>query len=1058
MKLNGFIGPTYSLRTLNYEAQRTINVFPELDELGTGKEREVAMLCDVPGLTLIHTIPRSPIRGIYYTSNGFIYVVAGNGLYNLVTTDGINYTHTLMAYLQTSTGIVSIVDGVPNEYNGIANTGLINQVVCVDGSTTGLVWQEGTTSVTQMNSSSGYQGSQFVTFQDGYFLFSSPGTISGYYAADPLNINDLDVINANLLSDNISRIISDHDIVWIFGNRTLSVWQNTGGSGTSNIFQQIPGAAAEGGCNAPYTIAKISGQLLWTTNDDRGYGMVSMAMGYRGARISNFAVEDWLQGIGDISQAVAWTYQDQGHSFYCLNAPGSTTTWCFDLTTKMWSERAYFSNGEYSRDLVNTHANVYQPGIGPVHMVGDFQNGNLYKLDNSNHTHNGNLIKRMRTAPHMSNGLQRVFYSQLQLDMQTGVGLDGLGFNVQQGYTGVLTHAVASGVKLVGNGPIYTLVGNDGLPAQSVTGLTLTASVPYTLSGTNPNWSNNYSFQSSNNTVTVIGGTEIVQSETTLGSGNGIQTNYILPGVFNAGPVNINVWLTDWRGHNLQQIYPAVNENLCLSSSDFNYGGLWSIYGANPVPSSWAVVESIIATSAYRPTSSTTNNLTVTNPANAYSASGTTISTSGLSATASLSGSGTLTTGSITYTGWSAGQFSGTLNLSGVFEGPSLEGLPILISYTVDGGSNIQCLTWDGQSQTILTTNITAKNLATLSVTITLQAQDSFPASLTLYDIVLLNGSLNFGASINTPDGNATGTFLTEDTSNGVHEIVTNYSNFTTSLGNDQTTGFSVYALAGDPNRYLYMQLGPGNGVALPISYAVFNLVAGTVVSYSTNTVIPTIDPVPGNPGVYRCWLSYLESLKLTPGTATIALSNVGVGTSYNGNGLSCIGIWGAQIDNHGDSNSPMPLIQTSGETAEDYVTFTATDASMEFNIAPFAEITNTSGTVTTPAASISYAFDSYSPQLYPTEYLASFSYEQQTPNYVAVGTNPQVALSYSDDGGYTFSPERYVSMGKIGDRFRRAIWRKLGMSRDRVFRITCSDPVKFEPIGCEIMTSGLGQ
>lgn len=57
-------------------------------------------------------------------------------------------------------------------------------------------------------------------------------------------------------------------------------------------------------------------------------------------------------------------------------------------------------------------------------------------------------------------------------------------------------------------------------------------------------------------------------------------------------------------------------------------------------------------------------------------------------------------------------------------------------------------------------------------------------------------------------------------------------------------------------------------------------------------------------------------------------------------------------------------------------------------------------------------------------------------------GSDPQVMLSWSDDGGHTWSEEQWMSAGKIGEYKRRVIWRRLGRSRDRVWRIVVSDPV----------------
>ena len=58
-------------------------------------------------------------------------------------------------------------------------------------------------------------------------------------------------------------------------------------------------------------------------------------------------------------------------------------------------------------------------------------------------------------------------------------------------------------------------------------------------------------------------------------------------------------------------------------------------------------------------------------------------------------------------------------------------------------------------------------------------------------------------------------------------------------------------------------------------------------------------------------------------------------------------------------------------------------------------------------------------------------------------GSDPQAMLQYSDDGGYTWSNEKWRSMGKIGQYFKRVRWTQLGRFYQRVFRIVVSDPIK---------------
>lgn len=56
---------------------------------------------------------------------------------------------------------------------------------------------------------------------------------------------------------------------------------------------------------------------------------------------------------------------------------------------------------------------------------------------------------------------------------------------------------------------------------------------------------------------------------------------------------------------------------------------------------------------------------------------------------------------------------------------------------------------------------------------------------------------------------------------------------------------------------------------------------------------------------------------------------------------------------------------------------------------------------------------------------------------------NPQIMLSWSDDGGKTWSSEHWKSFGKTGEYKKRVIWRNLGQARQRIYKIRVTDSVK---------------
>ena len=58
-------------------------------------------------------------------------------------------------------------------------------------------------------------------------------------------------------------------------------------------------------------------------------------------------------------------------------------------------------------------------------------------------------------------------------------------------------------------------------------------------------------------------------------------------------------------------------------------------------------------------------------------------------------------------------------------------------------------------------------------------------------------------------------------------------------------------------------------------------------------------------------------------------------------------------------------------------------------------------------------------------------------------GSDPQIMMRFSDDGGFTWSPDRRASIGRMGVRLIRAMWDRLGTFRQRTVEISVSDPVK---------------
>lgn len=491
MNYPGFIGGAYTLQNISADCQRCVNLYPQQDESGGGKNH--AILLSTPGLVRIADVSATAaggVRGEYTASNDRLFFVVGGFLFELSSANAIVGTYALPG--DTGTGQVSMTDNGrdmmiatgPNAYwFHFADIGAIGTVAIDapgtgwavddtftiaggDGGAVGVVTAEtggipsaialqsagttyadgtGITTTAQIPSTGTgltvtittqaantltqvtdevFEGATTCGFIDGYIVFNQPNTqefwITFLYSTV---INPLGFASAEGNPDNLLSLLVDHREIWLFGDTSTEVWYD---SGNANFpFSFIQGAYISHGIVAPFSAARLDNTTFWLGNDEFGSGIVWRANGYAPVRISTYAIEQAIQRYPTITDAVAWTYQQDGHSFYVLNFPSGNATWVYDAATGTWHERAYLgtlaaNDGTLNRSRPITHSFAFGK-----HIVGDWETGYLYQMTPAVFDDDTRQIQRLRRAPYIDNELKRVFFAQFQLDMEVGQGNPG---------------------------------------------------------------------------------------------------------------------------------------------------------------------------------------------------------------------------------------------------------------------------------------------------------------------------------------------------------------------------------------------------------------------------------------------------------------------------------------------------------------------------------------------------------------------------------------------------------------------------------------------------------
>ena len=362
------LGSTYVARSVNAADARMINLFPEVvPEAG----KEPAFLMRAPGLRRVTTVGTGPIRGMW-DLGAYLYVVSGSKFYKLDANYNATEIGTVAQYGPVSmsdNGAQIFIAANPEGYIYNTNTGVFQQITDPD-----------------------FPGAVTVGFLDGYFVFNEPNSQKVWVTAlyDGLSVDALEFASAEGSPDRLVGLIVSNLEVWLLGANSVEVWYDAGL--LDFPLQRIQGAFNELGCVAPYSLAKMDNSVFWLGRDARGYGIVYKSNGYVGQRISTHAVEWKIQQYADLSDAIAYTYQQDGHSFYVLIFPTANTTWVYDVATQAWHERAGWKNGEWMR-----HRSNCQVFYGKDVLVGDFENGNVYTFDLDYYQDNGEIQRWYRS-------------------------------------------------------------------------------------------------------------------------------------------------------------------------------------------------------------------------------------------------------------------------------------------------------------------------------------------------------------------------------------------------------------------------------------------------------------------------------------------------------------------------------------------------------------------------------------------------------------------------------------------------------------------------------------
>ncbi len=386
-----FVGPAYKSRSTPWSAQECVNLF--LESAGPGAKTQAALL-GTPGMTDFATLKNGggEVRGLWPASDGNLYAVCGDQ-FSRVSPAGVVSN---LGTLETDSGPVSMGD------NGV-------QVYCVDNPN-GYVCYVSNGAFSQVSNAT-WPGCTMMDYLDGYGIGITPDSnqfwVTNLYDFASM-FSALDFASAEGNPDKLVAVQVDHREAWLFGEKTVEVWFNSGDS--SFPLARQGGAFIELGCAAPWSVAKLDNTQMWLGSN----GAVVRADGYTPKIVSTRAIEAAMAGYPRVDDARAFAFAFEGHTFYALTFPAADVTWVYDAATDKWHQRRSWGMGRWRANCVARFA-------GKV-IVGDATSGRLYALDPASYTEAGQPIERVRVTSPIAAEDKRLIHSRLCVDFESGVG------------------------------------------------------------------------------------------------------------------------------------------------------------------------------------------------------------------------------------------------------------------------------------------------------------------------------------------------------------------------------------------------------------------------------------------------------------------------------------------------------------------------------------------------------------------------------------------------------------------------------------------------------------
>ena len=210
-----------------------------------------------------------------------------------------------------------------------------------------------------------------IGLQSGTFYWLDPNTWDTTTTTFATNF-----ATAESLPDNLVSIQNIRSELYIFGQVSTEVWQDTGGFNTDSTFTKALGRDLMRGCKTRNSTCPYDNTVVWVGQDNIVYRAGNVP-----ERMSTPYIE---QTISNSSYANLWSYIYRGHLILVLDL--EDITFCYDAMTQLWSTMTSSGKDKFefigyqdltyvllynltTRNIYHFNSDVFEDYDGPIDVM-----------------------------------------------------------------------------------------------------------------------------------------------------------------------------------------------------------------------------------------------------------------------------------------------------------------------------------------------------------------------------------------------------------------------------------------------------------------------------------------------------------------------------------------------------------------------------------------------------------------------------------------------------------------------------------------------------------------